>query len=104
MRIPYTIVRFLFLLSACHLGICLTWAQDVQIGMPLGGGPQPLRSDRYSGPLPDGAIARLGSIRFHHPGGIIASAYAPDSKTIVAAGSAEKGHAIRLWDASSGKE
>ena len=54
--------------------------------------------------LPPGAVGRLGSIRFHHPGGISAMAFSPDGKVIIAAGPGKHGETIRVWEATTGKE
>jgi WD40 repeat protein len=67
-------------------------------------GAKPLRLDQHGDPLPEGVLARMGTVRFHHPGGIAAAAYSPDGKTIVAVGFGAKGHLVRFWDATSGKE
>ena len=56
--------------------------------------------DFYGDALPDGAIARLGSVRFHHPKGLTTMAYAPDGKSILAVG----GDSMRFWDTDTGKE
>jgi WD40 repeat protein len=59
---------------------------------------QPLRTDRYGDPLPPGAIARLGTLRWRHPRAFLLS-FAPDGKTLVTAGHDD----VRFWDISSGK-
>lgn len=59
------------------------------------------RLDRFGDPLPLGALARLGTVRFRHEGGARSVAYSPDGR-IVAASS--RGGQIFLWDAKSGKE
>jgi WD40 repeat protein len=66
--------------------------------------PLPARSDLFGDPLPEGASARLGSVRFHHQGGVIAAAFAPDGQTIVAAGFEKDGLSLRLWETATGKE
>jgi WD40 repeat protein len=60
-----------------------------------------VRTDRHGDPLPDGAIARLGTVRWRHGVFVHALAYSPDGKKIVSSG---VGRALVLWDASTGKE
>ncbi|MGH7222239.1 MAG: sigma-70 family RNA polymerase sigma factor, partial [Gemmataceae bacterium] len=57
------------------------------------------RRDRYGDPLPPGAVARLGTLRFRAPGEIRSLVFAPDSKTLVV--SSRGG--MYLFDALSGK-
>src|SRR4051794_16809254 len=47
---------------------------------PPGPKPAPPRLDRYGDPLPEGALARLGTLRLVHPGEISAAAVSPDGK------------------------
>jgi hypothetical protein len=73
---------------------------------PIPAFPGP-RVDLYGDPLPEGAIARMGSVRFHHPaGGVTAAAFAPDGKTIavVVVERAKKGSSVRFWETPTGKE
>jgi RNA polymerase sigma factor (sigma-70 family) len=55
--------------------------------------------DRYGDPLPDGAVARLGTVRFRHGGQLHTVAYSPDGKVIASGGFGR----IMLWEADTGK-
>src|SRR5262249_34730629 len=63
----------------------------------LGDEPRPL-VDQLGDPLPDGAVARLGTVRFRQPDFVCSLAFAPDGKTLLSGGSA-----VRLWDAATGR-
>jgi WD40 repeat protein len=57
--------------------------------------------DPAESPLPAGALARLGTSRFHHAFTLRGLAFSPDHKIIA---SASVKTTIRLWDAETGKE
>jgi RNA polymerase sigma factor (sigma-70 family) len=59
-----------------------------------------VRTDRYGDPLPEGAVARVGTLRLYHGSSFTALAYAPDGKVLAA----YSGGPIRLWDTATGKE
>jgi RNA polymerase sigma factor (sigma-70 family) len=57
-------------------------------------------TDQYGDPLPDGAVTRLGTVRFNHGDGLHALHFSPDGKTILSEGQG----ALRLWDTTTGIE
>src|SRR5262249_37652263 len=57
------------------------------------------RLDAHGDPLPPGAIARLGTLRFRAPVEVNALAFAPDGKTIAVS----SGNCLFLFDTASGK-
>jgi hypothetical protein len=56
--------------------------------------------DQYGDPLPKGALARLGTVRFHHPGYIGSMVFSPDGKTLATVGDG----LVCLWSCACGKE
>jgi RNA polymerase sigma factor (sigma-70 family) len=56
------------------------------------------RRDRHGDPLPEGAVVRLGTLRFRVPGEVREVAFAPDGKTL-----AVSSGVLTLFDAASGK-
>jgi RNA polymerase sigma factor (sigma-70 family) len=64
--------------------------------------PQPKAANDLEGdPLPDGAIARLGTARLRHGQNVQAVVFAPDSKTVVSTG---HDHLARQWDVTTGRQ
>lgn len=63
-------------------------------------GPGPAR-DRFGDPLPPGALARMGTVRFRHGDSISSLALSPDDRILVTAG---RDHTVRLWDVATGRE
>lgn len=60
-----------------------------------------LRTDLFGDPLPKGAIARMGTVRFRG-GSIYTLVWSPDGNTLASSGYITG--SIRLWDVASGKE
>jgi WD40 repeat protein len=60
------------------------------------------RRDADGEPLPQGALARIGSLRFQHDDRPAALRYLPDGKTLLSATASING-TVFLWDAAGGK-
>ncbi len=58
------------------------------------------RTDRFGDPLPEGAVSRLGTVRFNHGSRVLGFHFTPDGQTVVSLGSGS----LCLWDAATGKE
>jgi len=58
------------------------------------------RNDAHGDPLPTGALARLGTLRFRHNQNVSDIAFAPDGRTLAAVDTSE----VCLWDVATGKE
>jgi WD40 repeat protein len=78
----------------------------VMLGAVVAAEPPPVPqgkpgADLYGDPLPPGALARLGTIRWRHAAPITYVAFTPDGKAVL---TASQDNVIRLWDRGTGKE
>src|SRR5579884_897881 len=69
--------------------------------LPESENQEPAHSDRFGDPLPERAIARLGTIRFRLGSLFYACAFSPDGKILAAATGED--HNIYLFDPANGK-
>ena len=58
-----------------------------------------VRTDALGDPLPEGAIARLGTVRFRHGGRIHRMMFSADGKQLLSTGT----DGLRIWDIATGK-
>ena len=74
------------------------------ITAPSASAKQP-RLDRYGDLLPEGAVARLGSQRWRHPGGVSALTFSPDGRHLLSAGCAgiRGTDVLCRWEVPTGK-
>jgi WD40 repeat protein len=69
--------------------------------LAVAGADQPANLDRYGDPLPERAIARLGTARFRLGGSVTALAFSPDGKRLAV--SSHGDNMLFVWDWPSGK-
>ena len=57
------------------------------------------RTDLHGDPLPEGAVARLGTLRLRHGDMVRSLGFFPDGKTLLSA----DWHTVHVWDAANGR-
>jgi len=67
------------------------------------GEPPTQRMDLHGDPLPAGAVARMGTVRWRHSGDVQSVVFSPDGKWI-ASTCDRKGDGVWFWDAAIGRE
>src|SRR5437762_8051064 len=87
----------LLMLAACAGALAQPAPAKLDMGCP---GREPPRLDLHGDPLPDGAIARLGTVRFRHGQIISGLAFAGDGKSIIAS---DFYSGVHVWD-TEGRE
>jgi RNA polymerase sigma factor (sigma-70 family) len=98
------LVAVLALLALGYCGLASQQPGDVplaQLPAQVDAAPtrQPRSVDRHGDPLPAGALARLGTVRFRHGYGITGAALSADGKTVFTSDH----HSVHVWDAVTGK-
>ncbi|HKS16541.1 MAG TPA: hypothetical protein VJU16_04460, partial [Planctomycetota bacterium] len=56
--------------------------------------------DLFGDPLPNGAVARMGTVRFRHDSLTMSMKFTKDGSRLITAG---YDHTVRTWDASTGQ-
>lgn len=87
--------RRLMVRTACILSVCLT------VPRACGEPPGAVRVDAYGDPLPDGALARIGTTRWRSGSSINALVVSPDG-AYAASGSDDR--RVHLWEVRTGRE
>jgi hypothetical protein len=92
---------------ASGLAVSVLSKPDAEPGQTAQKGPLPKsssdkaqsRTDRYGDPLPEGAIGRLGTIRFRLGGWGESVLFTPDGKNLIS----RDGGGLHVWDVSTGR-
>jgi WD40 repeat protein len=91
MRVALFLLAGGILASGSNSGVAQTPAADAG---------KPGKVDLYGDPLPPGAMARLGTVRWRHEA-LSAAVFGPEGKTVITSGG---DGTIRVWEVSSGKQ
>src|SRR5258708_4411402 len=101
MSIRKNVLLSLTLISYIAPGIAKS-QQEREGGEGLAEARRGVRTDQYGDPLPQGARARLGTVRWRHPGRVNKVVFSPDGRRLISCASWD--NAARAWDVASGKE
>jgi WD40 repeat protein len=93
-----TRVGLILLFALGHAGGAGVCADPLQIEKQAEA-KQTASTDLYGDPLPAGAIARLGTVRFRHSSALYDLLVSPDGRTLISAGD----NSVEIWDAQSGR-
>jgi WD40 repeat protein len=96
---PRRYTRWALGLTACAVVAFARLSADAQDGKPPV--KQEARADCHGDPLPAGALARLGTVRWRHGTPVSFAAFTPDGLAVL---TASQDNLIRLWDLKTGKE
>ncbi len=85
-------------LFCCIFGVMLLADASVRSEVPA------LRMDLHGDPLPAGAIARMGTLRWRHTGYVQSAVFSPDGKLIASTCNERDEDEVWLWDAATGRQ
>jgi WD40 repeat protein len=87
-------------LSSLLVAVTLGAPQPAASGPDKAGPASRPRVDQNGDPLPRGAVARLGTLRFRQGAGVNALVWSPDGRSLLSAGMFSK--RVRVWDPLTG--
>ena len=101
MSVRHWAMCFWFLVSVLPIAVSPGAAHQGDTPAVKEPGRTAAKTDRHGDRLPAGALARLGTTRWHHAAAVSFVAFLPDGKAVLTAGS---DNTVRIWQAATGKE